>query len=165
MTVRLEPLSTDYFGQLHHLFDAVCREKRFLAFTHAGPREKTFSFYQGIVDRSETHFVAVEDEIVVGWCDVLRQVAQVRQHIGTLGMAVAPSHRGRGVGRALIDKAIEHASNRGLTRIELTVHSENVVAQSLYASVGFRLEGTQRNAWLMDGAYSDVLAMARLRQR
>jgi ribosomal protein S18 acetylase RimI-like enzyme len=162
MSVALEPLTQSHFEQLHCLFDAVCRERRFLAFTHAGPREETFAFYQGILDRSETYYVAVEGNLVLGWCDVLRQFAHVRQHIGTLGMAVAASHRGRGVGKVLITKAIEHASMRGLTRIELTVHSQNVVAQSLYASVGFKLEGTQRNAWLMDGVYFDVHSMARL---
>ncbi len=162
MSVVLEPLSQSHFEQLHCLFDAVCRERRFLAFTHAGPREETFAFYQGILDRSETHYVAVEDNHVVGWCDVLRQFAHVRQHIGTLGMAVAASRRGRGLGKALITKAIEHASTRGLTRIELTVHCQNLVAQSLYASVGFELEGTQRNAWLIDGVYFDVHSMARL---
>ena len=162
MSVALEPLTQGHFEQLHRLFDAGCRERRFLAFTHAGPRAETFAFYQGILERSETHYVAVEDNLVVGWCDVLRQFAHVRQHIGTLGMAVAASHRGRGVGRALITMAIEHASMRGLTRLELTVHSQNVVAQSLYTSVGFKLEGTQRNAWLMDGVYFDVHSMARL---
>lgn len=162
MSVTIEPLTADRFEALHRLFDAVCREKRFMAYTHAGPREETFAYYQGILDRGETHFVAVEHGAVVGWCDVLRQFAHVRQHVGTLGMAVAASHRGRGVGRALITRAIEHATQRGLTRIELTVHAANTTAQALYASVGFVHEGTQRRAGLIDGTHFDVHCMARL---
>ena len=43
MPVHLEPLREDHFERLHDLFDAVCREKRFMAFTQAGPREQTFA--------------------------------------------------------------------------------------------------------------------------
>ncbi len=162
MSFHLEPLAPSHFEQLYQPFDAVCRERRFLAFTHAGPKAEVFAYYQGILDRGETHFVALENQFVVGWCDVLRQFAHVRQHVGTLGMAVTASHRGRGLGRALIGKAIEHASGRGLSRIELTVHPENVAAQGLYASVGFVYEGSQRKAWLMDGVYFDIHCMARV---
>lgn len=159
---ELQPLGPSHFDRLHDLFDAVCRERRFLAFTQAGPREQTAAYYRGIVARGETHFVAVDAGRVVGWCDVLQQFADVRRHVGTLGMAVAASHRGQGVGRALITRAIEHASARGLTRIELTVHVENHAAQALYRSVGFEHEGTQRRAWRIDGRHFDVHAMARL---
>ena len=162
MSFHLEPLSKNHFERLHLLFDSVCREKRFLAFTHAGPREETFTYYQSILDKAETHFVAVENEFVIGWCDVLCQFPHVRRHVGTLGMAVAASHRRCGIGRALITKAIESASERGLPRIELTVHTENLAAQLLYRSVGFNQEGTHSKAWLIDGVYFDVHSMARL---
>jgi len=162
MPLVISPLSEDHFEKLHCLFDEVCRERRFMAFTQAGPREETFAYYRRVLEGQETHFVAVLGEQVIGWCDVLRQFAHVKQHVGTLGMAVSARHRGQGVGRALIDAAISHASQRGLTRIELTVHSQNTAAQSLYQSVGFRLEGTQVRAWRIGDRYFDVLAMARL---
>jgi putative acetyltransferase len=162
MPFHLEPLSGSHFAQLHGVFDAVCREKRFLAFTHAGPKTETFAFYQGILDRADTHFVAIDNHAVVGWCDVLRQFAHARKHVGTLGMAVAAAHRGRGIGRALITKAIGHASSLGITRIELTVHAQNHVAQALYTSLGFVREGTQERAWRVDGVYFNVHFMARL---
>lgn len=162
MPFAIRPLSEEHFERLHCLFDEVCRERRFMAFTQAGPREETFAYYSRILEGRETHLVAVLDGQLIGWCDVLRQFAHVKQHVGTLGMAVSGRHRGEGVGRALIEAAISHASQRGLTRIELTVHSENTTAQALYRSVGFQLEGTQVRAWRIDNRYFDVLAMARL---
>lgn len=162
MSFHLEPLREDHFERLHGLFDSVCRERRFMAFTHAGPREETFAYYARIVAAQETHFVAVRGAELMGWCDVLRQFAHARQHVGTLGMAVAATHRGRGVGRALIQAAVEHAGQRGLSRIELTVHAENTVAQALYRSIGFNVEGTQVRGWLIGERYFDVLAMARI---
>ena len=162
MSFHLEPLGEAHFERLHNLFDSVCREKRFLAFVQAGPKEEGFAYYRRIIQSKDTHFVAVRAKDVIGWCDVLAQFADVRKHVGTLGMAVSAPDRGQGVGRALISEAIAHATQRGLTRIELTVHSENIAARALYQSVGFKDEGTQVRGWRIDGKYFDIYAMARL---
>ncbi len=77
-------------------------------------------------------------------------------------MAVAADVRGQGVGRQLITAALAQSARRGLTRIELTVHSRNLAAQALYKSVGFELEGIQRSGWCLDGECFDVHFMARL---
>lgn len=162
MSTLLEPLHERHFEQLHALFDSVCRERRFLAFTQAGPREQTFAYYQGIVTAGGIHFVALSGEQLVGWCDVLTLMGQMRAHSSVLGMAVAKDFRGQGIGRQLITKALAKADERGLKRVELTVHSENTNAQALYKSVGFAFEGTQRRGWCLDGQYFDVHYMARL---
>ena len=162
MSLQLEPLNESHFVRLHCLFDAVCRERRFMAFTDGGSKEAAFAYYGGIVAAGHAHFVAVQDEDVVGWCDVLPLMGQMRAHAGTLGMAVAASHRGRGVGKLLIQAAIGKATERGLSRIELTVHAENRVAQALYQGVGFQFEGTHQRGWCLEGQYYDVHHMARL---
>ncbi len=159
---HLEPLLESHFERLRALFDAICRERRFLAFTEAGPKEQTFEYYSKVVSGGHAHFVAVRESQVIGWCDVLPLFGQMRSHVGVLGMGVAAEERGNGVGKALIQTAIAKATDRGLSRIELTVHSENHVAQALYRSVGFVLEGTQRQGWRLDGHYFDVHHMARL---
>jgi len=142
MSFRIEPLAEAHFERLHELFDAVCKERRFLAFTEAGPREQTYAYYRGVVAGGHSHFVAVQEQRLLGWCDVLPLFGQMRAHVGVLGMAVATSERGKGLGKALLRAAIDKASARGLSRIELTVHSENEVAQALYGSFGFVQEGT-----------------------
>ncbi|MCP5283764.1 MAG: GNAT family N-acetyltransferase [Burkholderiaceae bacterium] len=162
MPLTLEPLGEQHFERLHRLFDAVCRERRFMAFTDGGPQERAFAYYAGIVEAGHTHFVALDGEEVIGWCDVLPLMGQMRAHAGILGMAVSAGHRGHGVGKALIQAAIAGATERGFTRIELTVHSENQVAQGLYKRVGFQHEGVHRNAWRIEGRYYDVYFMARL---
>lgn len=159
---HLEPLSEAHFERLHALFDAVCRERRYLAFTEAGPREQTFEYYSKVVSGGHVHFVAVREDQVLGWCDVLPLYGQMRSHVGVLGMGVAAEERGKGVGKALIRTAIARTADRGLSRIELTVHSENHVAQALYKNAGFVYEGTQRHGWRLGDLYSDVHCMARL---
>lgn len=160
--VRIEPLREEHFERLHQLFDTVCRERRFMAFTQAGPREQTFAYYGSIVSGGHAHFVAVRQDELLGWCDVLPLSGQMRAHVGVLGMAVAAAARGRGIGRALIQAAITKATERGLSRIELTVHGDNLVAQALYRSAGFVQEGTHRQGWCLDGRCFDVHFMARL---
>jgi ribosomal protein S18 acetylase RimI-like enzyme len=162
MNVRLEALNPGHFERLHLLFDSVCRERRFMAFSEAGPREQTFAYYRHIVDTQQIHFVARQGDELVGWCDVLTPPGQMRAGSGVLGMAVAAAHRRSGIGRQLIAAALAQADDRQLRRVELTVHADNVHAQALYRSVGFEPEGVMRRAWCLDAQCWDVWMMARL---
>ena len=51
---------------------------------------------------------------------------------------VAPSARGRGVGRRLMDRARQLAEETGAQSIELTTARSNTLAQALYESLGYR---------------------------
>ena len=53
---------------------------------------------------------------------------------------VRESARGTGLGRALVDAAIEIARERGCKRIELDVNEDNTAALALYQACGFTLE-------------------------
>jgi RimJ/RimL family protein N-acetyltransferase len=77
-----------------------------------------------------------------------------------LGMALLPPFRGRGNGTALIQATLSEARRIGLVRFELTVHSDNERAIALYEKVGFKKEGTLKDAALIDGHYKDVILMA-----
>ncbi len=50
---------------------------------------------------------------------------------------VAPALRGRGLGRALMDAAIELARERGAAHMELGTGEQDVAARALYESLGF----------------------------
>jgi ribosomal protein S18 acetylase RimI-like enzyme len=50
---------------------------------------------------------------------------------------VVPEHRGHGLGRALLDAAMEHARERGAARIDLGTSETDVAARALYESAGF----------------------------
>lgn len=62
---------------------------------------------------------------------------------GTVGvrlLAVPPDERGTGVGRALMDYAIERARSEGQERVVLTVSQEMESARDLYEKLGFLRE-------------------------
>lgn len=50
---------------------------------------------------------------------------------------VAPDQRGKGLGRALMDAAIDHARIRGADYMDLTTTDADVAARGLYESLGF----------------------------
>lgn len=50
---------------------------------------------------------------------------------------VAPERRGRGLGRALLEAAMEHARERGAAHIDLGTSEDDVAAIGLYESMGF----------------------------
>jgi ribosomal protein S18 acetylase RimI-like enzyme len=55
---------------------------------------------------------------------------------------VAPARRGHGLGRALLDAALDTARERGVKWIDLGTSEDDVAARGLYESAGFsNLEG------------------------
>ncbi len=50
---------------------------------------------------------------------------------------VSPEHRGKGIGRALMQFANDYAAQINAHRIELTVGAENKAARKLYQAAGF----------------------------
>jgi len=51
---------------------------------------------------------------------------------------VVPARRGNGVGRALLEAALDHARHSGADRIDLGTSDDDVAARRLYESLGFR---------------------------
>ena len=107
--------------------------------------------------------VAEASGAIIGALDCKGGKRKAQRHAVTLGMSVSREWRNRGVGRALLTRAIEWARGTGIvTRIELSVYARNVAAIHLYESSGFVVEGCRRRAVLQDGEYLDELLMGLL---
>ena len=86
-----------------------------------------------------------------------------RRHVMGLGMAVASTHQGKGVGSALMQALCDYADRWAqVLRLELTVYTDNARAIALYRKFGFEIEGTLKAYAFRDGVYVDVFTMARL---
>jgi ribosomal protein S18 acetylase RimI-like enzyme len=71
-------------------------------------------------------------------------VLRFRRSIWTQGLEcylaelyVAPAQRGRGLGRALMEAAVELARERGADYLDLVTGEDDTAARSLYESLGF----------------------------
>lgn len=79
---------------------------------------------------------------------------KTRHRALVVGMFVHASARGRGLGRALMQAALQVARERpGVSVVALTVTEGNAAALALYASCGFRSWGTEPMAILTPGGY------------
>jgi [ribosomal protein S18]-alanine N-acetyltransferase len=72
-------------------------------------------------------------------------------------IAVRRDKRGRGYGRLVTMKLIQYATNLGASYISLEVRRSNLVAQSLYKSLGFLQMGCRRKYYEDNG--EDALLM------
>jgi ribosomal protein S18 acetylase RimI-like enzyme len=139
---------------------SVAGEKWFLATVDGFSLEETFSFLQRAIEHSLPQLVAVYQDQVVGWCDVMPgSAANGFGHVGRLGMGVLPAWRRRGLGRDLVKACIPIARSIGIEKVELEVFADNVAAVSLYESLGFVREGLKVHSRKLEGRYQDVLAM------
>jgi ribosomal protein S18 acetylase RimI-like enzyme len=65
-----------------------------------------------------------------------------------LSIAVAPSHRDRGLGAALLRAAMQQAREQGFHALSLSVSARNR-ARLLYQRAGFRKLGEHGDSWTM----------------
>jgi predicted GNAT family N-acyltransferase len=87
-------------------------------------------------DATALHLVAVAGGVVVGTCRLLVGGGSARLQ----RMAVARSHRGRGVGADLLGAAHRWARAAGATEVEL--HAQ-LTAREFYARAGYVAEGEE----------------------
>ena len=76
------------------------------------------------------------------------------------GLAVDPAASGRGVGRALVQAALDAARANGIRRVTLRVLATNTAARALYEACGFTVEGVLRSEFDLDDCDVDDVLMA-----
>jgi ribosomal protein S18 acetylase RimI-like enzyme len=80
-------------------------------------------------------FVAEDDGQIVGYVTTWQDPAAGIGHIPNL--AVAPSHRNQGLGRTLLEHALNHFRTAGLTHAKIETLAQNAIGNHLYPSLGF----------------------------
>jgi ribosomal protein S18 acetylase RimI-like enzyme len=159
MTVEVIPIAECHITGFRAALDSVARERTYLAQVEAQPLESVRAFVLRSIEADLPHFVAVEDNSVVGWCDIIPAWAHAVQHRGTVGMGVLGEYRLRGVGRRLLAACLEKAKRKGISRVELEVRADNTPAIRLYQTFGFTREADLKRALRIDGKYYDAVQM------
>lgn len=110
--------------------------------------------------RDAAVFVAEDEGAVIARLSLARDPHPASRHVADLGLMVAESHRRRGIGRALLDQAVDWARTAGVRKLELHVFPWNEPAIHLYESYGFVREGLRAGHYLRDGQEVDAILMA-----
>ena len=98
---------------------------------------------------------------IVGLLDCDAPPRRRLAHTAELGISVAAAWREQGIGRLLIEAALDWArAHPHLERVWLTVIASNARALHLYVALGFREEGrAERAVKFEDGTYADLVYM------
>ncbi len=140
--------------------NAVAAEKWYLATVDGFSLEQTRAFLKRVVDGSLPQVVAVVEEEVVGFSDIIPNTAKGFTHVGRLGMGVRFEWRRQGIGRRMLAACLSLAPNAGIEKVELEVFSDNVAYIRLYDSFGFNQEGLKLRGRKLEDRYQDVKLMA-----
>jgi RimJ/RimL family protein N-acetyltransferase len=140
--------------------NAVAAEKWYLATVDGFSLEQTRAFLKRVMEGSLPQVLAVVEDEVVGFCDILPNTAKGFTHVGRLGMGVRFEWRRQGIGRRMLDACLALARNAEIEKVELEVFSDNVAAIRLYESFGFSQEGLKVRGRKLEDRYQDVLLMA-----
>lgn len=107
-------------------------------------------------------YVAETEGKIIGMIQANVPGAAEFRHTCEIGMSVLLQYRNRGIGKKLIQQALEWAHEKRLCIIELEVFSNNRPAISLYSNTGFVEDGRRLNAVrLKDGTYCDLVHMSK----
>ncbi|MGP4070627.1 GNAT family N-acetyltransferase [Halobacillus sp. B29] len=104
---------------------------------------------------------AFVDDVLIGVITMLKESPSKLSHKALiLGMYVRSDSRGNGVGRSLLQEAINKAKDlKEIERLNLTVVTSNQKAMKLYSNLGFRTYGTEEEALKVKGQYFDEAHM------
>ena len=105
-------------------------------------------------------FVAEMEAGIVGRLSVARDPHPASRHVADLGLMVAAGHRRRGIGQALLARAVEWARESGVRKLELHVFPHNAPAIALYDNFGFEREGYRKAHYRRAGEDVDAIFMA-----
>ncbi|MDQ0414002.1 ribosomal protein S18 acetylase RimI-like enzyme [Mesobacillus stamsii] len=102
-------------------------------------------------------FGAFDEDQLVGVVTLVPEgKVKLKHKANIFAMYVTPSQRIRGIGKALVKTAIQQATQlNSVEQIHLTVTSSNEPAKKLYASLGFKAYGIEKNAMRIEGTYYD----------
>ncbi len=155
------------------LFRAVLEEGRYFITEpgeyrgRAGEEARVILRYAGRDDGLYLVARREADGGLAGVCTVRAGHLRRTRHVGRLEVFVARQDRGRGLGRALLEAAVDWAeANPGMRKLSLAVFEDNARAVALYRSLGFEVEGRRVGEYQeADGRLRDDLIMARSVER
>jgi RimJ/RimL family protein N-acetyltransferase len=156
----IRPAGADDAAALVALRDAVATEGVWVA---AEPGERTVLeeslALAGLLSHGGLALVAEVEGRLAGQLAVQRLRGRYEGHRGDLSITVDRDHREQGLGRALVETAVDWARAVRLGKLTLGVFPENLRAVALYRSVGFVEEGRLRRHLRIGDEERDLLLM------
>ncbi len=112
-----------------------------------------------LADSEQAVFGGFEEGNLIGMVGVIRaSKVKLRHKAHIWGMYVSPRARGKGIGRALLESAIDQARAwPGVEQLALGVTETATAARALYEAAGFQTWGREPRALQWEGRFVDEL--------
>lgn len=140
--VQLKPEHADALGQLLTALDENRDEIWFLPHPLTVEHARVISQRQG----RDLYYLAWVKGEAIGY-GMLRGWDQGFE-VPSLGIAIHPGARGKGLGRRFMEFLHAAARERGATLVRLRVHDGNARAMGLYRTLGYRFVEKEGDQWI-----------------
>lgn len=106
--------------------------------------------------------VVVMDDEIVGWAALSPVSARyVYRGVAEVSIYVADTHRGRGIGKKLLQHLIAGSEANGIWTLQSGIFRENTASIKLHESVGFRIIGYREKIGKLHGQWKDNVILER----
>jgi RimJ/RimL family protein N-acetyltransferase len=162
-TIILRSLQESDFPAVYGWVKKVEAEDTFVLINAKEPigldEEKVF--YEGlmkaIANKQKISIGAWDGDKYIGNCSV-EKMGRRQGHIGSLGITLLKDYRSSGIGRQLLEYALEEAKKElGVSRIILNCFANNKIGCKFYDSLGFKTYGRLEKAIMYQGKLEDEL--------
>ncbi len=117
---------------------------------------------ESVLVRGGMIFVAEHEEQLVGYLGATAYTLKRIRHSVTIVIGVLQAYTHQGLGTHLFIVLEKWASKQRIHRLELTVMTTNSAGLALYRRRGFIVEGTRKDAYVVNNRYVDEYMMAKL---
>jgi L-amino acid N-acyltransferase YncA len=114
-------------------------------------------------DERHPVLVAELDGRVVGWASIAAYRPRAcYRGVGEASLYVEAAHRGKGVGRRLMETLIDEARRLGYWKVLSRLFPGNAASRGMCRAAGFREVGVYEKHAQLDGRWRDVIIVERL---
>ncbi|SEG98387.1 Protein N-acetyltransferase, RimJ/RimL family [Nonomuraea solani] len=165
MTTRLRPVAEDDVPFLHRLMNDPDSTGDFQWYGFQGPHRLRARWAEnGMLSDEGGILIIADGDDAVGFVSWNRQIANRASFYWSMGLIVAPEHRGRGYGTEAQKLIARYLFDHSLAnRIEASTEITNVAEQRALEKAGFTREGVLRGGGFRAGQWHDGVLYSMIR--
>lgn len=109
-----------------------------------------------------SRFIALENNRALGWAALSKVSSRcVYEGVAEVSIYISENHRGKGVGKILMEHLIEDSETHGIWTLQSGMFPENEATVALHKVFGFRIIGYREKIGKLGDVWKDSLIMER----
>jgi len=109
-----------------------------------------------------SRIIAFENSEALGWAALSKASSRcVYEGVAEVSIYIAENHRGKGVGKILMEHLIRESEDNGIWTLQSGMFPENEATIALHKLFGFRIIGYREKIGKLNGVWKDSVIMER----